>query len=249
MPRPSSFEHLAVAALFAAFLGTALLWSDHSWYVAVPGMLTVSAAWLLAQRLGPAAHGREMLGVTGAAMMMLALPSAFHPPIHLDTWVAVVLGVLATEAAWAVWRFPETTPLPPMPLTTALRESLTVAFGMAVAYTLVATAIVLVASNSGHAPRGADDFLITVIAGYFVGGLLAGTVIGLLRRLTASPLGAMFVGVLAGICVYGAVSPAVAFADASEGQPASPPAEQIGIAIACGLLAGPPAAILIRAKA
>jgi len=45
-----------------------------------------------------------------------------------------------------------------------------------------------------------------IIAGYYLAGLLGGTVLGILRPTTKYLLGSLATGILCGVCVYGAVS-------------------------------------------
>jgi hypothetical protein len=79
-----------------------------------------------------------------------------------------------------------------------------------------------------------------------VGAVLTGVVLALFKPLTRWPLGTMLVGILCGMMIYGAVAPAAELGDLLEGKEPSSVVEMIWIAIGCGVMAGPPAALGFR---
>jgi hypothetical protein len=237
-------QRACLATLVVAFYATAILWSDHTLSLVVPGTVAFVAAWWRSRRLGyDATGGREMVGVFLASMFVVALPSAATPPLGLSTAVPIALGILSSEGIWAVHRFP-VTQTPKQPIGRSVAQGVAMGLSMAAVYSFIALVILALAALGGEAARRQLAPLFPgVFLAYIGGGLAAGTVVGLLRRLTGAPLATMFVGIIVGTLVYGAMAPVVAAVEANSRGPMSV-GEQVFAALMCGVLAGPPGALM-----
>jgi hypothetical protein len=238
----------AAIPVIVAFYVAVMLAPSHRLTLLVSGTVGIAACWIIAGRRGvdPGA-GQEMIGIFLAACIAIAMPVAFQAPIPVRTMAAEALGILAIEATWAARCFPVFPPARPQ---SALRRARTgVLFGvlMAIGVSLIATVPLAAALLLAGAAERAEVRAVAplIYAAYLVGGVGAGLVVGLLRPLSRWPLGTMLLGVLGGICIYGAIGPVAELAR----PPISSIPEMIGIALACGLLAGPPAALGLRYNA
>jgi hypothetical protein len=235
---------MAAVPVIAAFYLAVVLAPTHHSTLLTTGTGAIIACWIIAGRCGvDAGAGREMIGVFLACAGAIAMPVAAQAPIPVRTMVAIGVGILATEAVWAARRFPVFPPTQRQgPLT---RARLGILFGvlMAILVSFIATIPLAIAFFSSAADRAQVRTLVPSIYGaYLLGGASAGLVVGLLRPLSRWPLGTMLLGVFAGVCVYAAIAPV---AELIRDEPQSLPT-MMGIALACGLLAGPPAALAMR---
>jgi hypothetical protein len=167
------------------------------------------------------------------------MPPALSPPLRGTTMPAMLVGVVAAQAVWAIHRYP---PLPAKPSHGVWRNALVGAgVGLLGGGGLVCIAAALLALQTignGHTlPLKASGLL---VPGYLLGGIVAGAIAGALRPLWRWPLGTMFAGSLGGLALYAAIGPAASFPELS------PLSEHLGIGAVCGLLVGPAVAISWR---
>lgn len=225
---------------FVIGFGTAVVLApSHQLTLTAAGLVGISAAWALAHRSGvDPTGGWEMMAVFPGSLFLMALPIAFQTPVPRQTWPAVGLGILAIETVWASHRYPilrlqRVAPIGQRVATGAMK-GLMVAAGIAILASIPIGIGLLSPASRSETLRVAP----LVYAGYAVGGLAAGGLIGALRPLTRYPAGTILVGILGGMCVYGAVMPAVAAT-----RPVKGAGEAALVALIGGLLAGPPAAL------
>jgi hypothetical protein len=116
--------------------------------------------------------------------------------------------------------------------------------GMAALLSLVALCI------GGAAALGGGERMPLgwIIAAYWAGGLAAGAVVGLTRRLARWPLASMLIGVPVAMAVYGAAAVSMMMAGEAPGQEQTP--ESIhSLVIGIGLAAGPMMGLMLRNEA
>jgi hypothetical protein len=238
---------VAAIPVVAAFYLSVLTAPSHHLTLLLTGTVGIVIAWLLAGRRGvDTAAGREMLLVFVLAMSVTVFPMAAQAPMPVHTMVATGLCIVAIEASWAVRRYPV---LPPrrhygVP-GVALAGIVGLAFGIlfALGLALFATLVMGVAFVFSAAIRAEILALApSIYAGYLFGGAAAGLVVGLLWPLGRWPVGVMLIGVIAAMFLYGAMGYLV---DVARGEFQSI-LDVSGIALACGMLVGPPLALMLQ---
>jgi len=245
----STYVQRAVAiALLAGFYGAMLTLPSAEWPSVIGGSIGAALAYLVGpnRRSGKAGTG-EMLGVMLGSFGLVVMPASFSPPISLREAAGLGMGVLALEAIYVVGRFEPLTDRTYAPFGRRVRQAVLAGLGMAIGLSLLATIIVTLAVFfSSGASDGAFGFLGLVVAAYVTGGIVAGLLVGSLRPLSRWPLGTMLLGILGGIIVYGAMAPVVSYMGIRDGRGAMTFMEQLGIAVACGVMVGPPTAFFMR---
>jgi hypothetical protein len=212
------------------------------------GAVAFPLATIIPLRLTPSSSsGREMIAVMFVAALAFFIPLSTEPPIQGKAATAAPLGLLVTEGLWALHRYP---PIPESStgrmitdITRAVRLGLLIATGFSILAGVI-FAVGAVSDSSHAADVGAAAGL--TIAGYFLGAVLAGAIAGLFRPVLTWPLGVMCAGILGGAVVYGAIAPAVALIEQVDGKEPMSLAAMAWIAAACGLFAGPPAAVAFK---
>ena len=190
---------------------------------------------------------REMAGVMVVAFGLTFMPASLTPPISVQEVIGLGVGVIALEAIYVIRRFEPVTnsQFPPF-RSRVLKGALTgvgIALGLSILATIVGALAVVLATEE---IANSLPLVGLVVTGYFVGGLLAGALVGALEPVSRWQLGTMLLGIVGGVIVYGAVAPVVSYSDIHNGRAMMTLAQQAGIALACGVLAGPPFAIGIR---
>jgi MFS family permease len=240
-----------LAVLFgcvAGFFALMLIGSpdDHFVYLATTTGLVVAP--LLASRLGRVSttQYQEPVVVMLLSCLGITMPAAAHFPIERLQWPAIGLATVGIQGLWAIHRYEE---LPPAPGTfrERLRFYVTVGLVMAFGLSLLASLIfVLGGEGRGGIRASSSGALGLIVLGYFVGAVLAAALLAAMVPLTRWPLGTIFVGILCGALIYGAVAPAVSVLKQLEGEAPMSWMAMVGIALACGTLAGPPAALGLK---
>jgi hypothetical protein len=210
----------AGSAVLAALIGLARYLRDHKRSPYEPGMVLIAAA------------------------MGLALPVAHLPGPRGPGFLAAGIALLSAQLLWASARY-EVAPSSSSGVQLNLRWGLRWGVWMAAGFSVLALVIVGIAwLSSGGRARG-FSVLPFVLGAYWVGGLVGGVILGVLRPVTAWPLGAMIVGFVIAFCVYAACGAALYvggdpdFADLTLRRGTM-------IGVVCGLLVGPPAALGTR---
>ncbi|MFN2397639.1 MAG: hypothetical protein ABR543_03180 [Gemmatimonadaceae bacterium] len=235
---------LVAALMVGSFYVCMLLSSPSDLLVMMTGTAGFIATALLPLRLGRVSTaGGEPLAVLFAGCAV-PISASLSPPIRDLQWAALLLAPLAMQTLWALHRYPPLVERDNRLLFSRISATVGIGLLIALVLTLVVLAIFLISLAADDEMRrlGPSAF-VRIAAGYFAGALLAGTLVGVLRPLTRWPTGTIALGVLGGAIVYGAVGPAVQFIELSEGKPLMSFAEQIAIALACGVMVGPPVAI------
>ena len=212
------------------------------------GVVAFPLATLIPLRLRPnSSAGREMIAVMFVAALAFFIPLSTEPPVQSRAAAAAGLGLLVTEGLWALHRYP---PVPESStgrlitdVTRAVRLGLLIATGFSVLAGVI-FAIGAISDASHAADVGAAASL--TIAGYFLGAVFAGALAGLFRPVLTWPLGVMCAGILGGVVVYGAIAPAVSLIEQVDGKEPMSLTAMAWVAAACGLFAGPPAAVAFK---
>jgi hypothetical protein len=237
---PGTGQQVATLALVAAFCGLAALSPRHSMTLFASGFVAFALTFGLARRLGQTSRaGLEMLPVVLSSFLIFCMPPSLSPPLRGTTMPAMLVGVVAAQALWAIHRYP---PLPAGPSAGFWRNTLVGAgVGLLGGVGLIGLAAAILAyqkTRNGMAlPSEAWNLL---KLGYVLGGTVGGAMAGALRPLWRWPLGTMFAGSVGGFALYAAVGPAASYPEIT------PLSEHLGIAAACGLLVGPGVAISWR---
>ena len=232
----------------AGFVGFVLTRAPvRHWFLAIVGPIAFAAAMDQAKRMGPAESvDKEPMFVALAAAAAFFVPVVlFAFPFTAETFVAMALGMLCVEGFWALHRYPAE---PGARLERSdsllkdLGEGVFIAMLTAAGFSALAAVIVVVASLA----EGMRAFVALgwIVGSYFAGGITAGVIFGFLRPVTPFPLGAMLVGILGGMVIYGSVGIAISHFDPDYADMAL--REQWIMALALGVLAGPPAALSFR---
>lgn len=236
---------VAAVPFIVAFAAAIVVAPSHQATIAAFGAVGLAVAWVATSRWGvdPTA-GQEMIGVLLASVGIIAMPVAFQAPIPSLTWPAIGLGILAIEAVWAAKRYPILRQPPPERLVARVGTGA----GLGLAGAFVLALIAAVPLGLGYLAPGSraevGRIAPFVFGGYALGGVVAGALVGALRPFSRSPVGTMLLGIIGGICVYGAMLPAVALSESAKGL--AEPVPLILIGVACGLVVGPPAALALR---
>ena len=237
---PGIGQQVATLALVATFCGLAALSPRHSIILFASGFIAFPLMFGLARRWGQTNRaGLEMLPVVLSSFLIFCMPPSFSPPLRGTTMPAMLVGVVAAQAVWAIHRYP---PLPAEPSAGFWRNTLVGAgVGLLWGVGLICLAAVILSvqkTRSGAALPSEAWRLLKL--GYVLGGTVGGAMAGGLRPLWRWPLGTMFAGSLGGFALYGAVGPAASYPEIT------PLSEHLAIAAACGLLVGPAVAISWR---
>jgi hypothetical protein len=183
------------------------------WPLVLTALILWGALAAMAHRLGPAkdASYYEPGIVTFVCTIpivaaLLALPAASG----VDILVAIpfVLALWLGQAVWAILRYPTPQARWAAQSGTWLGNAFRgLAWGAAAAvvYSIIALLLFALGEARGEAPPAHFPSLSSIVVSYAAGFLAAGTLVGLLRPLARFPLGAMLLGALGALCVYGAV--------------------------------------------
>jgi hypothetical protein len=197
--------HWIVFFLFtAAFYLTALTQvSVGRVIIVLAGSLVFAGLLGLARSLKPVKRSPYEPILLIAAAMGFLLPASILPPPRESAFLAAGFGVVAAQIMWAGLRY-EVVPVQPSRLRENLAWAVKWGVGMAAGLSILALIIAAITwTTSGGTIRGMN-VLPFALATYWIGGLVGGVILGIMRPLTAWPLGAMFVGVLIGFCLYSA---------------------------------------------
>lgn len=198
------------------------------------------ADWALAARLGPTAtSGGELLALTFVAGSFLLAATAVARSLTPLPLAACGMATLLAQWIWVVHRFPPRRPRAPTNLGADLSESLFYGCAMAVLLSIVGTVGLVIFALTHRGPNHLLKTVGLVVAAYFAGGLTAGLIVGLLRRLAGSRLGTVVLGFVGGLCVYGAAAPVVVTLQAMDNPQPTSVGMQLGTVMACALLLGP----------
>ena len=233
-----------IACAAAFYLYTLTQVSVGRWIVTLAGSLVFAGLFGLGRYLED--HTRspfEPILLIAAAMGFL-MPAAIMPPPRGPGFIAAGVGIVSAQVLWAGLRY-EFVPL----RSAGLRENIgwAVRWGiwMAAGFSVLALAIATIAwAGSGARMRGMN-VLPLAIGTYWIGGLVGGLILGILRPITAWPLGAMLVGTLIAFCVYSACAAALflsgdpEFADMTL-------SSGVLVGVTCAVLVGPTAALGAR---
>lgn len=238
--KPDSSIAAAVVALYFVLAAVLLPPAEYpralGGEILLFGGITAAGRWLGRGRLSWfGVFAVELLA--GGVLLVPALPA-----MGGSSPAALAVGFLGMQAAvlwWATLRWDP-------PPAAAMRTSLAAAWrhGLLAAALLSAFASVpiLLAWRSGDAPAG----MLWVYPAYFAGTVAAATCYWLLQRIAHLATGRYLIGVLGGVCVYGAFAPLVAVIDPGR-EPLSP-GLVLGAALACGVFVGPAVALGLRGR-
>ena len=209
---------IAITAV-ALYTGLVLVYLPGEEYVRALGGAAVvfGGVTLLAHRMGRGTiPGLSVIGVAAVAVAVLVMPTL--PAMGGRHPAAVPIGFIGVQAAIILWAALRWQPPPPrfVRARTSLGQAWFAGAIMALVLSLIAALLLGVGLLTGER-YGAGALL--VFPAYFVGMLGAATVYWLLQRLTHLAVGRYLIGVLGGICVYGAMGPVVAILD---GNPVDP---------------------------
>ena len=196
--------------------------------VVLAGVAAVARA--MGDRRTPAG---SILAVSFVGIAVLAAPG--FPALGGRHLAAVPVGFLGSQAAALLWVSLRWSPVPRGPRT-PLRSALAFGAFAAAALSAVATIPIVFAF---FADRRAGSTLLLAYPGYFAGFLAAGLAYWLLQGIAHRPVGRYLIGVLGGLCVYGAVAPVVYLLD---DDPIGV-GEMVALALVLGCLVGPPVAL------
>lgn len=226
----------AVVALYLVLAAALLPPAEHPRMLGggllVFGGVAALARWLGRGPLSPL----SVLAVEIVSAIVLLMPTL--PAMGGTHPAAVPIGFLGVQAAvlsWAAlrWRRPPGA-MPRTSLLAAWRHG----FLMAVLLCAFATIPVLLAVSAGDAaPAG----IVWLYPAYFAGMIGAATSYWLLQRIAHLATGRYLIGVLGGVCVYGAVMPLVAMVEPG-GEPLGT-GTMLVLALAAGCLVGPAVAL------
>lgn len=235
----SSLDQTLARWMAAAYLMVGLLSLPPAVWPRAAGLalLLMLTAVLVAGRLG---RGRlalfEVFGVTLAAAAVLAVPTfpAYGGEGHWATWYGG-LGAQAVTLLWVAERWVSPGPTP---------RRLRLSFGEVMRYALIATLLLsAVATIPIILILWSDDprrhLMLGVYPSYLAGFAAAGVAYWSLQGIAHTGTGRYLLGMLGGICVYGAAAPV---ALASRGEPFELPMA-VGIAYVAGALVGPSIAL------
>ncbi|HEU5077078.1 MAG TPA: hypothetical protein VFU02_22965 [Polyangiaceae bacterium] len=213
-PRANTFQWGIVCLGFAVFVVTAWRFgAPLYWPLVGTAVILWVALAAIARRLGPASDASyyepglltfvcTIPVVT--AFVMLPAGSGVDVLVTIPCALALWIG----QAVWALLRYPA--PQAPWAAErgTWPRNVLRgLAWGAAAAfiYSIIALLLFALGEARGEAPPADYPSLPALVASYTAGFLAAGLLVGLLRPLARFPLGAMLLGALGALCVYGAV--------------------------------------------
>jgi hypothetical protein len=196
----------AATGVFLYFASVLLVLPRSEYLLAIGGGIVVfGAVAALSAFMGRGwLPGWSVLAVGFTTTAILVMPTL--PAMGGTDRRAIPLGFLGVQAAillWACLQWPYTrVARKHMPLATALENGLVMALGLSIVATLP---ILLTLFSDAPSPR---TILLTYPA-YFVGFLSAATIYWALQRFANLAVGRYLIGVLGGLCVYGAVGPVV----------------------------------------
>lgn len=204
----------ALAALYLALC--AVLLPPAEYPRALGGGVAAFAAVLwMARAFGRGRiYGLGLLAVGVVSALVLVIPT--FPAMGGTRLVAVPLGFLGMQATMLLWAARRWTPRAPAREHTPLRQAMEFAMFAGAGLSVFATIPIVLALRDGA--RGAATMLL-VYPGYFAGTMSAAIVYWLLQRLAHLAVGRYLIGVLGGICLYGAMAPIVWL---SKGEPFDP---------------------------
>ena len=203
-PLDTRIACVAIAAYFAA-AAVLLPLEEHLRAIVggvlVYGSIAAAGAWL---GRGPI-PGATVIIVAFASAVVLAFPT--FPAMGGQHRIAVPVGFLGVQVATFLWLALRWDAPATRRRRHSFREVLSFAFFGAVGISVLATIPIVLAVVAG----GSDGLpILWTYFGYFAGFLAAGVVYWALQRIAHLAAGRYLIGVLGGICVYGAVAPVVA---------------------------------------
>lgn len=227
---------LAVAGITAYFALTLLLLPVSEYLRAIGGAaLIFGMVAVVARRLGRGSvPGLSVLGVAFAAFAILVMPTL--PAMGGTVMRAIPLGFFGVQLAALFWAVLRWRPRSPATKRVPLVATLVGGAAAAVSLSILATIGILLGLLHG---LDAVPALAFVYVSYFVGALAAAIVYWLLQSIAHLATGRYLIGVLGGICFYGAIAPVVSVIDE---KPMSPWMMLVVAAIAGGLV-GPALAL------
>ena len=237
-PRESeSTDHVVAAAGVAIYFALVIMFLPSSEYVRAlgSGLVTFSIVFFVAWKFGSRIQsGFTVMAVAFVAAAALWMPT--FPAMGGNSARAVPIGFVGVQAAvllWAAfwWQGPREEPSH-ISLRYALRFGSLVAVGISG----VAAIPVLLLLLTGDSSSGA---VLLVFPAYFVGFLSAAILFWALQRIDNLAVGRYLIGVLGGICFYGAMGPAAAIFEHT----AFDLHESFIMALVCGGFVGPALAL------
>lgn len=234
----SRFDKMvAWGAVGVYFAGAILLLSPYQYLRAILAMALLFGTLVVIARI------LEEDPMTGMGVLVVAIISGAillvpeFPAMGGHSRNGLITGAFGPEAAvllWAAYRWngDQATRGDPTPLGTCLLWGA----GMAVFLSLVASIPI------GLAVLGKVEgwkAMLMVYPGYFLGFMAAALVYWSLQSISHHSTGRYLIGVLCGICIYGAVGPIVELFD----REAITAGESVVAAVVCGFLVGPAVAL------
>jgi hypothetical protein len=211
-PRESeSTDHFVAAAAVAIYFALVVLFLPSSEYTRAlsSGLVIFSIIFFVAWRFG----GRIQSGFSVMAVALVATAALWMPTFPAmggGSDRAVPIGFVGVQAAvllWAAFWWPgprqESSHI-------TFRYALRFGFLVAVGISGVAAIPVFLTFLTGD---GSSWAVLLVFPAYFAGFLSAAVLFWALQRIDNLAVGRYLIGVLGGICVYGAMGPAVAIFD------------------------------------
>lgn len=239
--RADRIQWLGLAVGVVAYLWIAEVAAPTAFYaLLIIGLGEWFLAWRSARRWGPyrAATQMEPVAIMVAAYLgyMLALPFADPPGLVFGP---ALVGITITLGVWAVIRYPASgRPSPQRDVGEDLGWGMLWGLGYAVVVSAIATAVFAIVWLGGSEQAAGEPTLLSVLAAYLTAGVVGGCLVGLLRPLAYWPLGAMVLGFIVGLPIYGSIAVAL------DGWPMS--ADQLAVTIGCAGLVGPAGALSLR---
>lgn len=203
-----------LAALALLFLLLAAFWVPPQNRLLLPlGLVAIAgAAWVGRTHRERSDFLTSPMGIWALSLLLLVLiPVAGPPGPRGRGFLTGFLGVFCVLGIWAVYQYAEeyqeSTEERPGLIDSVL-WGMAWGAGLAFVYSLIALVIAII-SLAGTQSLFAKFAIFYIVAAYWVGGIIGGGIVGLLRPIARWPLGTMLIGIPAAIAIYGAVGTAM----------------------------------------
>lgn len=246
-----------LATLAVVYLLLAVYWVPPQNRLLLPlGLVAFSgAAWVGFTHKVRSDFLTSPMGIWALSLLLFVLIPVAGPPGPRDRgFLTGFVGVFCALGVWAVYRYSEeyrkSGPGRPALIGSVL-WGMACGAGLALVYSLIALVIAII-SLAGDQSLFAKFAIFYIVAAYWVGGILGGGVVGLLRPIARWPLGTMLIGIPAAIAIYAAVGTAMVLMEkaginVSRHDPGTFTLEdQMWMIFSIGAVAGPMGALYFR---
>ena len=231
----------AAAGALAYFGHTLFAVDVGRWLLILAGIIGFSATLVIGRRIGTNGRSSQQpILVMLFAFLVFAMPVAWLPGPRGPGFLSAAIGIETVFVLWGALRY-EVRQSQSLGLARDLLWGLGWGAAMAGGFSLIALLIMALAARGASASE-ATTALPLILGAYWGSGVIGGLLVGSLRPFTGWPLARMFVGFLVAFCAYGAMGIAIKLSGDPEFVDTTI-REQLMIALICGLMVGPPAAL------